>query len=138
MKDKSTRHNLKEHLCCINWRKDVSEKKKLNNENRSSSTEEMLQKIIVSVWKLTVGIIQSIIKAINKLCLLRLKSLYVIYVHEKGFLLPVIKYRNSGTQLSGGGTSRANHFMDFSVFLLWKEFCTLSREQSLHHNAHQF
>lgn len=98
----------------------------------------MLQKIIVSVWKLTVGIIQSIIKAINKLCLLRLKSLYVIYVHEKGFLLPVIKYRNSGTQLSGGGTSRANHFMDFSVFLLWKEFCTLSREQSLHHNAHQF
>ena len=50
----------------------------------------MLQKILVSVWKLTVGIIQSIIEEINKLSLLRLKSLHVIYMHGKGFLLPVI------------------------------------------------
>lgn len=98
----------------------------------------MLQKILVSVWKLTVGIIQSIIEEIDKLSLLRLRSLYVIYMHEKGFLRPVIKYRSNGTQLAAGGTSGANHFMDFSAFLLWKEFCALSREQSLHHNAHQF
>ena len=89
----------------------------VNNENRTSSTEEMLQKILVSVFKLTVGIIQSI-EEINKLCLLRLKSLYVIYMHGKGFLRPVIKYRSNGTQLSGGSASGANHFMDFSAFLL--------------------
>ena len=77
----------------------------------------MLQNILVSVGKLTVGIIQSI-EEINKLSPLRFKSLYVIYMHGKGFLRPVIKYRSNGTQLSGGGTSGANHFMDFSVFLL--------------------
>lgn len=100
-------------------------------------SKEMLQKILVSVWKLKVGIIQGI-EEINKLSLLRSKSLYVIYMHEKGFLRPVIQYRSNGTQLSGGGASGANHFMDFSAFLLWKEFCALSQEQSLHHNANQF
>ena len=97
----------------------------------------MLQKILVSVWKLTIGIVQGI-EEINKFSVLRLKSLYVFYMRGKGFLRPVIKYRSNGTQLSGGGTSGANHFMDFSAFLLWKEFRALSREQSLHHNAHQF
>ena len=87
----------------------------------------MLQKILVSVWKLTAGIIQGI-EEINNLRLLRLKSLCVIYMHGKGFLRPVIKYRSNGTELSGGGASGANHFMDFSAFLFWKEFCALSRE----------
>ena len=32
---------------------------------------------------------------VNKLSLLRLKSLYVIYMHGKGFLRPVIKYRSN-------------------------------------------
>ena len=49
----------------------------------------MLQKILDSVWKLTAGIIQGI-EEVNKLSLLRLKSLYVIYMHGKDFLRPVI------------------------------------------------
>ena len=42
----------------------------------------MLQKILVSFWKLMVGIIESI-EEINKLSLLRLKSLYVLEARYK-------------------------------------------------------